>query len=72
MVVSVLLGRSREGRITRNSQVILAALHTLLLFSPLVKGRIHCSADTARLLPKRWLELREDKIVAKGKGEMTT
>ena len=37
-----------------------------------MKGRIHCSADTAKLLPDRWLTMREDKIIAKGKGEMTT
>ena len=36
------------------------------------KGRIHCSGDTAKLLPQAWLSLREDKIIAKGKGEMTT
>ena len=39
-------------------------------------GRIHCSQDTAVLLQKAgkgsWLEERRDKIVAKGKGELTT
>lgn len=37
-----------------------------------VKGSIHCSEETARLLPSRWLIEREEKIVAKGKGEMQT
>ena len=37
-----------------------------------MKGRIHCSSETAKLLPDRWLTVREDKIVAKGKGEMVT
>ena len=37
-----------------------------------MKGRIHVSESTANLLPERWLSIREDKIVAKGKGEMTT
>ena len=37
-----------------------------------MKGRIHCSADTAKILPDRWLTMRENKIIAKGKGEMTT
>ena len=37
-----------------------------------VKGTIHVSASTAALLPAKWLTEREDKIVAKGKGEMTT
>ena len=37
-----------------------------------VKGMIHCSEETARLLPERWLIEREDRIVAKGKGEMRT
>lgn len=37
-----------------------------------IKGRIHVSASTAALLPVKWLTEREDKIVAKGKGEMTT
>ena len=39
-----------------------------------VKGRIHCSEATADALQKlgkqNWLAPREDKIVAKGKGEM--
>lgn len=37
-----------------------------------IKGRIHVSASTAALLPVKWLTEREDKIVAKGKGEMIT
>ncbi|CAB9524168.1 Receptor-type guanylate cyclase gcy [Seminavis robusta] len=37
-----------------------------------VKGRIHCSEATAKLLPDRWLKVRPEKVVAKGKGEMTT
>lgn len=37
-----------------------------------VMGKIHCSESTAGLLPERWLTPREDKIVAKGKGEMQT
>jgi len=41
-----------------------------------VPGRIHVSEWTAQELRKHgcsnWLEEREDKIVAKGKGEMTT
>lgn len=37
-----------------------------------VKGRIHCSQTTADLLPQRWLTAREDKVFAKGKGEMQT
>ena len=39
-------------------------------------GRIHCSKSTADLLiaggKEHWLTEREDRIVAKGKGEMTT
>jgi Adenylate and Guanylate cyclase catalytic domain len=41
-----------------------------------VKGRIHCSEATAAALiakgKESWLSPREDKIVAKGKGEMQT
>ncbi|CAB9531601.1 Receptor-type guanylate cyclase gcy (Partial), partial [Seminavis robusta] len=41
-----------------------------------VKGKIHCSEATAEALRKarkqNWLVPREDKIVAKGKGEMQT
>lgn len=41
-----------------------------------VKGRIHISSDTAELLKagakSNWIIQRQDKIVAKGKGEMTT
>ncbi|CAB9499677.1 Receptor-type guanylate cyclase gcy [Seminavis robusta] len=41
-----------------------------------VKGRIHCSEETARILrvagKGSWLVPREDKIVAKGKGELQT
>jgi hypothetical protein len=41
-----------------------------------VKGRIHCSEATATALiakgKESWLTPREDKIVAKGKGEMQT
>lgn len=41
-----------------------------------VGGKIHCSRATADLLIEAgkgaWLTKREDKIVAKGKGEMTT
>ena len=40
------------------------------------KGRIQCSATTAELLKQagkeHWLTPREDKIVAKGKGQMDT
>ena len=39
-------------------------------------GRIHLSESTAKILKssgkKGWIKQREDKIVAKGKGEMTT
>ena len=37
-----------------------------------VKGKIHVSQSTADMLPAIWLTEREDKIIAKGKGEMTT
>ena len=41
-----------------------------------IKGRIHCSQSTADALvlagKSHWLTRREDKIVAKGKGEMQT
>ncbi|CAB9519856.1 Receptor-type guanylate cyclase gcy [Seminavis robusta] len=37
-----------------------------------VKGRIHVSEACADLLPTKWLTRREDKVVAKGKGEMQT
>ena len=41
-----------------------------------IKGRIHCSQSTADALVQagksHWLTRREDKIVAKGKGEMQT
>lgn len=41
-----------------------------------VKGKIHCSQETADALiatgKGSWLTERPDKIVAKGKGEMTT
>lgn len=41
-----------------------------------VKGRIHCSGATAAALiakgKESWLTPREDKVVAKGKGEMQT
>jgi hypothetical protein len=37
-----------------------------------IRGGIHVSDSTASLLPDKWLTMREDKIVAKGKGEMTT
>lgn len=41
-----------------------------------VKGRIQCSEELADLLiahgKGKWLTQREDKIVAKGKGELTT
>lgn len=41
-----------------------------------LRGRIHCSQDTADLLTAsgkgHWVIPREDKIVAKGKGEMKT
>jgi class 3 adenylate cyclase len=40
------------------------------------RGRIHCSQETAALLTAagkaHWLVPREDKIIAKGKGELTT
>ena len=40
------------------------------------KGRIHVSEDTAKLLEEggksHWLTAREDKIQAKGKGELQT
>jgi class 3 adenylate cyclase len=40
------------------------------------KGRIHVSQETADLLiaagKSRWLEKREEKVVAKGKGELQT
>lgn len=39
-------------------------------------GKIHCSKDTADLIlaggKSQWISERSDKIVAKGKGEMTT
>ncbi|CAB9511970.1 Receptor-type guanylate cyclase gcy [Seminavis robusta] len=39
-------------------------------------GRIHCSLETAKLLQQmgkgKWLTPREDKVVAKGKGALTT
>ena len=39
-------------------------------------GKIHCSKDTADLLSaggkSQWISERTDKIIAKGKGEMTT
>jgi len=39
-------------------------------------GKIHCSQSTADLIAaggkQKWLTEREDKIIAKGKGEMTT
>ena len=31
-----------------------------------VKGRIHVSESTAKLLPVKWLSMRQDKVVAKG------
>ena len=31
-----------------------------------VKGRIHVSESTAKLLPVKWLTMREEKVVAKG------
>lgn len=37
-----------------------------------IKGRIHVSESTAALLPENWLSEREDRIVAKGKGELLT
>jgi hypothetical protein len=41
-----------------------------------IKNRIHCSKETAELLRKqgkeRWILEREDKVIAKGKGELTT
>ena len=41
-----------------------------------IPGRIHISQDTADLLTtagkEKWLTQREDKITAKGKGELTT
>ena len=41
-----------------------------------VKGRIHCSEATAAALiakgKESWLTPREDKVIAKGKGEMQT
>jgi hypothetical protein len=41
-----------------------------------LKGRIQVSSETAALLSgagkSHWLSLREDRIHAKGKGEMTT
>jgi class 3 adenylate cyclase len=41
-----------------------------------VKGKIHCSQTTADALisagRSQWLTAREDKITAKGKGEMQT
>lgn len=37
-----------------------------------VKGRIHCSDSAAKHLPPKWLTMREDRITAKGKGEMIT
>ena len=41
-----------------------------------IKGRIHCSQSTADALiqggKSHWVSRREDKIVAKGKGEMQT
>ena len=37
-----------------------------------VKGRIHVSDATAALLPAKYLIRRQDKVHAKGKGEMTT
>jgi hypothetical protein len=40
------------------------------------KGRIHISQDTADLIiaagKSRWVQKREDKVVAKGKGELQT
>lgn len=40
------------------------------------KGKIHCSAETATVLRAHgkdtWLVPREDKIIAKGKGELQT
>ena len=45
-------------------------------FSNGVKGHIHVSQSTADALTEsgkgHWLTEREDRIVAKGKGEMTT
>ena len=39
-------------------------------------GRVHLSEQTASLLGKsgksHWIEMREDKIIAKGKGELQT
>jgi hypothetical protein len=41
-----------------------------------LKNRIHCSKETAELLvqqgKRKWLEAREDKVIAKGKGELST
>ena len=41
-----------------------------------MKGRIHCSQETADQLimagKTSWLKTREDRITAKGKGEMQT
>ena len=41
-----------------------------------IKGRIHASQGTADALilagKESWLTLRQDKVVAKGKGEMVT
>ena len=41
-----------------------------------MKGRIHCSQETADELimagKTSWIKTREDRITAKGKGEMQT
>ena len=41
-----------------------------------MKGRIHCSQETADELimagKTSWIKTREDRIIAKGKGEMQT
>lgn len=31
-----------------------------------IKGKIHVSESTAKLLPQKWLTMREEKVVAKG------
>ena len=56
--------------------VIISPLHLYLLQGAGQRNRIHISEDTARLLKiagkSHWFKPREDKVVAKGKGELTT
>ena len=64
---------SNGGKIVQDAMfgfICVENIFSTTFLGNIVKGRIHVSESTAKLLPDKWLTMREIKIVAKGKGEM--